>query len=125
MPLSLLACENGLVSAEHLKRGIACFNRGEFFDAHEHLEDAWRACSPKQKLFYQGLVQVAVAFHHHSTGNRVGSRSVLLRAMKNLRGHSGQTDGIELQNLLKSLGEWQDAVDRDLPLPALPTMKQR
>jgi predicted metal-dependent hydrolase len=100
--------------------GIALFNQGRFFDAHEVLEDVWRAAPHDEKKIWQGLVQVAVALHHHSTGNYVGMRSVLVRAMKNLAGHPQNFHGIEVPELLKSLAQWLDAFDTSQPLPALP-----
>ncbi|MGO9125030.1 MAG: DUF309 domain-containing protein [Terriglobales bacterium] len=101
-------------------RGIALFNQGKFFDAHEVLEDVWRAAPQPEKKIWQGLVQVAVALHHHSTGNRVGMRSVLVRAMKNLAGHPPNFHGIQLPGLLKSLAQWLEAFDNHQPLPSLP-----
>jgi len=77
------------------------FNEAHFFDAHEILEDIWRAAPPENKKFVQGLVQVAVAFHHYSTGNRVGMRSVLERAVRNLREPSGTFGKIKLDILLE------------------------
>lgn len=100
--------------------GIVLFNQGKFFDAHEVLEDVWRAAPYEEKKIWQGLVQVAVALHHHSTGNRVGMRSVLLRAMKNLAGHPRNFHGIQVSRLLKSLALWLEAFDNDQPLPSLP-----
>ncbi|HXY03984.1 MAG TPA: DUF309 domain-containing protein, partial [Terriglobales bacterium] len=69
-------------------RGIVLFNQGHFFEAHEVLEDVWRAAPAQEKKFLQGLVQLAVAFHHHSTGNCVGMRSVMERGIRNLGGQS-------------------------------------
>ncbi len=70
---------------EGFKKGIEHFNCGEFFEAHEVWEDVWRAIdSPREKRFVQGLIQVAVALHHHSTGNHVGAESLLRRATRNL-----------------------------------------
>ena len=100
--------------------GIALFNRGKFFDAHEVLEDVWRAAPPEEKKIWQGLVQVAVALHHYSTGNRVGMRSVMVRAMKNLGGHRRDFHGVHIPLLLDSLGQWLEAFDSDQPLPSLP-----
>lgn len=101
-------------------RGIALFNEGRFFDAHEVLEDVWRGASHPEKRIWQGLVQVAVAFHHYSTGNRVGMRSVLVRAMKNLGEHPRNFHGIHLAQLLQSLRQWLEAFDNNQPLPHLP-----
>jgi len=108
------------VNAHEYLHGIALFNQGKFFDAHEALEDVWRAAPIEEKKTWQGLVQVAVALHHFSTGNRVGMRSVLLRAMKNLGGHPRDFHGIQVPRLLKSLAHWLDAFDKGSQLPSLP-----
>jgi predicted metal-dependent hydrolase len=112
------------VPSENYIHGINLFNQAEFFDAHEALEDIWRAAPPENKKFLQGMVQIAVAFHHYSTGNRVGMRSVLERAIRNLSQPSGNFGHIELPALLQSLGQWREALDHDLPLPALPRIHE-
>jgi len=43
--------------------GIRLFNQHHFFDAHEVLEDVWRAAPAEQKKFLQGLIQLAVGLH--------------------------------------------------------------
>jgi len=108
------------VESDKYLQGIALLNEAEFFDAHEALEDVWRAAPPENKKFLQGLIQVAVAFHHYSTGNRVGMRSVLERAIKNLSQPAGSFGQIQLAPLLQSLGLWRETLDYDMPLPPLP-----
>jgi uncharacterized protein len=108
------------VESDKYLQGIALLNEASFFDAHEALEDVWRAAPPQNKKFLQGLVQVAVAFHHYSTGNRVGMRSVLERAIKNLSQPAGIFGEIQLTALLHSLGQWREALDHNTPLPPLP-----
>lgn len=103
--------------------GISLFNNAEFFNAHEALEDVWRAAPAENKKFLQGLVQVAVAFHHYSTGNRVGMRSVLERAIRNLAEPPGSFGRIELAALLQSLAQWREALDNNSSLPALPRIQ--
>jgi predicted metal-dependent hydrolase len=63
--------------------GIELFNQAEFYDAHEVLEDVWRASADPEKLFLQALIQTAVALHHHSTGNVIGCQSLMARALRN------------------------------------------
>src|SRR5438874_12872865 len=79
MPVTQLA-----VDSARFREGIKLFNSGEFFEAHEVLEDVWCAAPAAEKRFLQGLIQVAVALHHHSKENRVGARSLLARARCNL-----------------------------------------
>jgi predicted metal-dependent hydrolase len=110
------------VDSEKYLQGISLFNHAEFFDAHEALEDIWREAPPENKKFVQGMVQIAVAFHHYSTGNRVGMRSVLERAIRNLAEPSGGFGQIQLAALLQSLCQWREALDSNSPLPALPVI---
>ncbi len=45
-------------------RGARLFDRGAFFDAHEAWEDQWRVeTDSAQRLFLQGLIQIAAALH--------------------------------------------------------------
>lgn len=53
--------------------GVALFNRGEFFDAHEVWEDLWRECASADRRFYQALIQAAVAAYHWGRGNAAGA----------------------------------------------------
>jgi predicted metal-dependent hydrolase len=111
------------VNFDQYHHGISLFNDAQFFAAHEELEDVWRAAPPENKKFLQGVVQIAVAFHHYSTGNRVGMRGVLGRAIKNLKEPAGPFQQFELETLLQSLGQWQTAMDNNLPFPELPRIR--
>lgn len=105
---------------DRFRQGIKLFNSAEFFEAHEVLEDVWRAAPAAEKKFLQGLIQVAVAFHHHSKQNRVGARSLLARARRNLSGYPDKFGGIDLKPLLKSLARWQAALEDSRPTSPLP-----
>ena len=110
------------MSSDLFLRAIDHFNRAEFFDAHEAWEDVWRETPPPDKQFLQGLIQVAVAFHHHSTGNVVGARSLLPRACRNLQGCPQDFRGIRIAQLMQSLQEWQAALAEGRPVPAWPRL---
>jgi uncharacterized protein len=103
--------------------GIVLFNRAKFYDAHEVLEDVWRPVVGPERLFLQGLIQVAVALHHHSTGNLAGCRSLLGRAARNLSGYPNLFCGLHLPPLRESLEAWQSALDEGRPVPALPVLE--
>lgn len=104
-------------------RGIELFNLAEFFEAHEVLEDVWRAEAGYGRLFLQGLIQVAVALHHHSTGNILGARSLLRRARGNLSSYPGDYLNLNLMQLRTSLCAWQDALDQGRPAPPFPKLE--
>jgi len=101
--------ETELLHAEDFNRGIDLFNRALFFDAHEVLEDFWRPLPTKKPLrrHVQGLIQLAVAFHHHSTGNYVGALSVLDRATRNLHGAENSFPDLDLVSLRVQLIPWR------------------
>ncbi len=102
------------------QHGLELFNRGEFFDAHEVLEDVWRAAPAGEKKFLQGLIQVAVGLHHHSRGNREGARSLLARAHRNLSAYPARHGGIDLAALRACLEQWVSALQQGTSVPALP-----
>jgi predicted metal-dependent hydrolase len=110
---------------EDLRHGVELFNRAAFFEAHEALEDVWRAAPGPEKKFLQGLIQVAVALYHHGNGNLVGARSVLRRAFRNLSRYPEGFGGIHLAGLLDSISDWQRALDESTPVPPLPTIVVR
>jgi predicted metal-dependent hydrolase len=47
-----------------LEPGRAAFNRGEYFAAHELWEEAWRELAGAERVFVQGLIQIAAGLHH-------------------------------------------------------------
>jgi uncharacterized protein len=104
----------------HLE-GIKLLNTGKFFEAHEVLEDIWREAPAEERKYWQGLVQVAVALHHHSTGNIVGARSVMARAARNLGPCSTEWHGINIGELQRVLAQWLEAVrnGKTTPVPEI------
>jgi predicted metal-dependent hydrolase len=93
----------------NLNAGLDLFNRGLFFDAHEVLEDVWRPLPGNRPLrrHLQGMVQLAVAFHHQSTGNHAGASSVLERALRNLAGADSSFPELDLERLHADLEIWR------------------
>ena len=59
--------------AAALAAGLAAYERGDFFEAHEDLEPAWMA-SPDlaERALLQGLIKVAAAYVHDVRGNPAG-----------------------------------------------------
>ncbi len=104
------------------REGLRLFNEHLFFDAHEALEDVWRAASEPDRKFFQGLIQVAVALHHHSRGNRIGCRSLLERARRNLSLYPPAYGGLDLAALLHSVDQWRTALENNGPDPEFPQL---
>lgn len=56
----------------------ALFDAGLFFEVHELLEPVWFQATEPARTALQGLIQIAVGFHHLENGNREGARSLLV-----------------------------------------------
>ena len=65
--------------------GIAHFNAGRYYDAHEIWEAVWLRSTGKTKLFYQMLIQTAVAFLHRERRNAHGARVLFGRVCTKLK----------------------------------------
>ena len=75
---------------DQIREAVHLFNRGDFFECHEVLEAVWLENSGEQKLFLQGLIQVAVSFYHLRRGNFTGSERLLRAALQKLSRSDGQ-----------------------------------
>jgi hypothetical protein len=91
-------------SCQHLlpataEKGLRAFNRGEYFDAHEHLEDAWNADHSAGRDFYRALIQVAVAYLQIERSNYRGAYKMLLRSRQWFRSMPEICHGVDMKSL--------------------------
>ncbi|MBI1956253.1 MAG: DUF309 domain-containing protein [Acidobacteria bacterium] len=96
---------------KRFEEGITLFNRGQFFDCHEVLEEVWLEVPGDQKKFLQGLIQVAVAFHHLRRKNLTGARRLLSAAIEKLSGFGREQDSVDVAALLEALEPLQQQLD--------------
>ncbi len=108
-----------------LLRGIAQFNRGEFFEQHETLEDLWRSEPDDVRYLYHGILLVGVGLYHLTRGNYRGAVSKIEGGLDKLRWFEPSCQGVDVTSLvadatrfleyLKDLGpERADQFDRVL-----------
>jgi uncharacterized protein len=103
-----------------LVTGLDLIRRGEFFAAHEELEDAWRAAEPPERDFFQGLVHVAVAWYQAGRGNRVGCERQLEKAARRLGPYAPEHRGVDIGSVLTQVEEAAELVaagSLELPPP--------
>jgi hypothetical protein len=67
-----------------LDRAARLADAGLYFEVHELLEPAWLRAEGSERLALQGLIQVAVGFHHAAHGNREGAISLLAEGVAKL-----------------------------------------
>lgn len=108
------------------EKGIDLFNQERFFECHEAWEEVWKSADGEVKLFYQGLIQAAVAILHAQRGNLEGAQSLYEKA-------SAKLDSIPLEHMGLAIGELRDALAEFIetavhsqggPLPAPPRIRR-
>jgi predicted metal-dependent hydrolase len=82
--------------------GLRLFNAGEYFEAHEALEDAWNAEPTKVRDLYRGILQIAVVYLHITRGNYDGAIKVYGRSQRWLNGWSENCRGIKVGELKRN-----------------------
>lgn len=99
-----------------LAEGLACYQRGEYFEAHEHWEAVWLTLEEPEKSFLQALIQVTAAFHHLAGGNRTGAASLLKRARRRLERCPKCFGGIAVAPLLGEISDWLRSIENHAAL---------
>jgi predicted metal-dependent hydrolase len=89
--------------SEQLERGLGLIRQGEFFAAHEELEDAWRAAATGERDFFQGLVHFTVAWYQAGRGNRVGCERQLEKAARRLGPYAPEHRGVDVASILQQV----------------------
>ncbi|HEY5522651.1 MAG TPA: DUF309 domain-containing protein [Desulfuromonadaceae bacterium] len=83
-----------------LLQAIREFNRREWFECHETVEDLWIGEEGEVRDFYQGLIQVAVALHHWQNGNFGGAVSLLRGGTEYLRRAADRCQWVDVAALI-------------------------
>lgn len=82
------------------RAGFAHFAAGEFYEAHEAWEDLWLRNRSEARDFFQGLIQVAAAFHHLDKGRHVGLVRLLAAGADRLRPYPSPYLGLDVAALV-------------------------
>ena len=82
-------------------RGIEEFNRGEFYECHEYLEEAWMQEPRRVRFLYQGILQVGVGFYHLKNGNWRGATGLIRNGTVRLRDFEPESLGIDVSRLVR------------------------
>ena len=95
----------GEPSPPGVAEGIALFNRGLFYEAHEVIEHEWHAERRPIRRLYQGILQIGVGLHHARGGNHRGAVLLLTDGIAKTRGFLPSCQGIDTARLVVE-AEW-------------------
>src|SRR5262252_5522362 len=82
------------------KRGLESIRAQRYFEAHEELEEAWRAAPGAERDFFQGLVHVAVAWYQAGRGRPVATARQLEKAARRLGPFAPSHRGVDVAHVL-------------------------
>jgi hypothetical protein len=92
-----------------------------FFEVHEVLEAVWKSASGPTRQALQGVIQIAVAFHHLAHGNQRGARSLLGEGRGRLAGVGPEAlPRLDLARLQADTADWEARLVAPEPPPNAP-----
>ncbi len=136
---SALHAAAALAPGDPLARGLAeaaiLFDAGLYFEVHELLEGHWRNTAGPQRRLLQGLIQIAVAFHHYERANTRGASRLLREGLEKVAAPSPEGMNLDLRDFRASVAAWLDFLEKRTatakdrpsppPWPVLPVSGRR
>ena len=98
-----------------LAKGIAEFNNEQFYACHDTLEAVWMMAENAEKPFYQGILQIAVAFYHLGNLNWRGGAILLGEGIGRLRKFEPAYEGVDVEALVDEAVDWLSLVQEAGP----------
>jgi uncharacterized protein len=121
LTLTILCCKNRNALSKMLMsetpfpqkfyEGIEQFNRQEFFEAHETLESVWKERTLPDRIFIQGIIQIAVGCHHLRNGNLQGALSLFQRGLAKFEPFKPSYEKVDVEKLIDSILKLQALVN--------------
>jgi uncharacterized protein len=87
----------------YYQHGLELGRSGEFFEAHEAFELAWRSCDPPERDFFQGLVHVVVSAYQRGRGRPVAAERQRIKALNRLAAFEPVHRGLDVELLRDAL----------------------
>ena len=105
----------------YIDEGLRLFAAGDYFLAHETLEEHWVEAEEAERDFLQGLIQLSVGLLHAGRGNTRGALLQFRKSTARLEGYPDVHEGIDLAAVRTFLAEAPAKLEAGEPLtpPAL------
>lgn len=104
-----IARHEGRTWPAHYLGYFDCFNNGQYYEAHDVLEERWLAegRAGSNYAFYKGLIQLAGAFVHLQKKRLKPAVALFQLAETNLRQYPTAHDGLDLARVLDLVTQWK------------------
>jgi len=111
----------GTPVVEALRDAVALWNARLFFEVHEVLEAVWKTAAGPLRQGLQGVIQVAVAYHHLAHDNARGARTLMRDGRARLADVDREVlSPLDAGALLAETDVWETALVHGRPLPPAP-----
>ncbi|HEX6086340.1 MAG TPA: DUF309 domain-containing protein [Thermoanaerobaculia bacterium] len=109
----------------NLAEGIALFNDQKFWHAHEAWERDWLVAEGDEKLFLQGLIQLAAAYHHVQRGTYSGGIRLFDAALEKLSRVPADYAGVDRNDAMTRGAQHREQIARGEHIGAMDFPKLR
>lgn len=90
---------------------IRQFNAGQWYECHETVEELWIGETGEVREFFQGIIQIAVAFHHWRNGNFGGATSLLSGGVTHLSHVADACMWVDVRQLIEDANRARAALE--------------
>ncbi|MCW5977266.1 MAG: DUF309 domain-containing protein [Bryobacteraceae bacterium] len=104
-------------------RGVELFNRGDFFECHEVLEEIWTPARQPERWFLQSLIHFAVGFHHHRRGNVIGAVRQLTKGLRKIQGYLPEWGGVRTARIEREVRRCLAVIEAGGAVDAFPCIE--
>jgi uncharacterized protein len=85
------------------QHGLELAGGGQYFEAHEAFETAWRACADPERDFFQGLVHVVVSAYQRGRDRPIAAERQRIKALRRLAAYEPTHRGLDVTALRAAL----------------------
>lgn len=101
-----------LLHPSSLLEGIELFNAQKYWHAHEAWERDWLRAEGDLRVFLQGLIQLAAAYHHVQRGTFRGGVRLFDAALSKLAPYPVHFLGVDREEVVASAKKHRDRIAR-------------
>jgi hypothetical protein len=104
--------------------GIDLFNRCEFYDCHEVLEEVWTPTRQPERWFLQSLIHFAVGFYHHQKGNAKGAVRQLHKGLHKIEAYLPEWGGVRTDAIAEHARRCLATIEQGGRIENFPTIER-
>lgn len=96
---------------EPFHKGSQAFNQQNFYEAHEHFEEAWRGTAGEAREFFRAFIHISGGFYRLTQDRPEAARKFFANAQKWLRIFPDSHHGYDINELKQNLGQLIETID--------------